>query len=176
MENFSRDLETIKENKTDILDRSWSLNSSWPWLPSHRSFVFCLVSLFLLSGRVGPNCLLHHSWKLNSCNAPFRLFSYLCFVRKFQACLVFLSCAICICCPCCISLKNNSVVLGLKAVCPDFRFSFHVHGILLSFFRISTVEISVVRNSSTLKFSLSKFSRWKILFQLIDHCFSSWVF
>lgn len=75
---------------------------------------------------------------------------------KFQACLYFYHVQSAIYCPYCISLKNYSVVLWLTAVFLDFiLFSVHIHGVLSSFVRISTVEISAVGNSNgILKFSL----------------------
>lgn len=95
-------------------------------------------------------------------------------MRKFQASLVFHHVQSAVYCPSSISLKNYSVVLWLKAVLavfPDFiLFSIHIHVVLSSFFRISTVEISAVGNSNDILklFSFSKFSSGKNLLQLIE--------
>lgn len=110
--------------------------------------IFCALSSFLSScgGRAGLNrFVVPGSWALT---VPLASFLFSASRRNFQTCVVFLHVQSAIYCPCCISLKNYSVVLWLKATFPDFRlFSFHIHGILWSIFRISTVDISAVGNS-----------------------------
>lgn len=71
-----------------LFSRAWSRNSSWPWLPPHRSFVFCLTfTFFQWSGLMRIiYFVIPGSWSLAM---PFHHHSYLCSMRKFHTCLIF---------------------------------------------------------------------------------------